>query len=387
MKANKSGPFPNLKPSLCAAPHLFGGAACAGAALLLLATTINIQAQYKYTTLFVPGPVVSTVAAGISSNNIVGYYNNGSGYYSGFLYNGSNYTTLSVPGALSTMALGISGNDIVGSYVTIQGKYSVVYGFLYNGSTYTTLIEPGGGAGSSTHACGISGNDIVGFGVTEGGSIYGFLYNGSTYTALSPLGATFTYAYGISGNTIVGYYDDTNYIAHGFLYNGSNYTFLNVGLNVPGAVDTYAQGISGTNIVGYYSTSSGGTYGFIYNGSSYTTLSVPGATSTEALGISGNSIVGYYNNGSTDEGFLATPVVQPQPHITGIALSGPGLILSGTNGMAGEQYVLMSSTNVAAPLNQWLPILTNNFDSNGNFICTNPISANAPKNFYLLQVP
>jgi hypothetical protein len=78
---------------------------------------------------------------------------------------------------------------------------------------------------------------------------------------------------------------------------------------------------------------------------------------------------------------------QPQPHITGIALSGTGLILSGTSGMAGLQFVLLSTTNMAAPLNQWLPVLTNNFDSNGNFIFTNPISANVPKNFYLLQLP
>src|ERR1017187_10123244 len=43
----------------------------------------------------------------ISGNNIVGYYWNGS-TWQGFLYNGSPYTTLSVPGATNTYAYGIA---------------------------------------------------------------------------------------------------------------------------------------------------------------------------------------------------------------------------------------------------------------------------------------
>jgi hypothetical protein len=96
------------------------GSFSAGAVLLITAT-MNAQAQYNYSTLSVPGASV-TYASGISGNNIVGSYGNGSADL-GFLYNGSTYTTLSLPGAPD----GIDGNNIVGSYSNGSGD---TYGFL-----------------------------------------------------------------------------------------------------------------------------------------------------------------------------------------------------------------------------------------------------------------
>lgn len=75
------------------------------------------------------------------------------------------------------------------------------------------------------------------------------------------------------------------------------------------------------------------------------------------------------------------------PRITGILLSGTKLVINGTSGVAGEQYQLLSSTNLTLPLNHWVPVLTNNFDSNGDFDLTNAINPRSPQNFYLLQVP
>jgi hypothetical protein len=48
---------------------------------------------------------------------------------------------------------------------------------------------------------------------------------------------------------------------------------------------------------------------------------------------------------------------------------------------------VLTSTNVALPLNQWTPILTNLFDGSGAFSATNSVSAGSPRQFYLLQVP
>jgi hypothetical protein len=79
-------------------------------------------------------------------------------------------------------------------------------------------------------------------------------------------------------------------------------------------------------------------------------------------------------------------VVTPGPTITGINLRGPTLTLTATNGAAGEQYVLLESTNIALPLNQWKPILTNNYDNNGDLnLSTNIVSPNNPMEFYLLS--
>jgi len=186
-----------FKSYIRAACHSFGGAVCAGA-ILLLAATMNAQAQYNYTTLSVAG-ATDTWACAISGNNIVGWYDYGYGDPGhGFLYNGSSYTPLSVPGTGTewTEAYGISGNNIVGAYW--DGNH--YQGFLYNGSTYATLSVPGA---VDTYACGISGNNIVGW--YDSGYSYlsqGFLYNGSSYITLSVPGASWTKASGISGNNI-----------------------------------------------------------------------------------------------------------------------------------------------------------------------------------------
>ena len=78
---------------------------------------------------------------------------------------------------------------IVGRYL-INGIFR---GFLYNGSTYTDIFVPGS---TSTHAVGIDGSNIVGF-TAIGGLQRGFLYNGSTFTDIFVPGSTFTQALGI----------------------------------------------------------------------------------------------------------------------------------------------------------------------------------------------
>jgi hypothetical protein len=74
-----------------------------------------------------------TVAYGTDGSQIVGYFLAG-GMLQGFWYDGSAYHTLDapVPGVISTAAYGISGNDIVGAYQDSSGVY---HGFLFDGSS------------------------------------------------------------------------------------------------------------------------------------------------------------------------------------------------------------------------------------------------------------
>ncbi|HEX3720929.1 MAG TPA: autotransporter-associated beta strand repeat-containing protein [Verrucomicrobiae bacterium] len=59
--------------------------------------------------------------------------------------------------------------------------------------------------------------------------------------------------------------------------------------------------------------------------------------------------------------------VPASPKITGVSLSGTTLMISGTNGVANEPFVLLESTNLAAGPTGWVPVSTNTFDGSGKF--------------------
>lgn len=75
-----------------------------------------------------------------------------------------------------------------------------------------------------------------------------------------------------------------------------------------------------------------------------------------------------------------------QPNLTGIQLNGITLTITATNGTAGGRYVLLQSTNLALPLAQWTPVLTNNFDGSGNLnLSTNVITPGSSGEFFTVQ--
>jgi len=93
-------------------------------------------------------------------------------------------------------------------------------------------------------------------------------------------------------------------------------------------------------------------------------------------------------NGSTNSSPVSAVVTSATPpQISNAQFQNGNFVLSGGGGTPGRPYYLLTSTNLALPLAQWTPILTNYFDGAGNFGCTNSIIPNAPQNFYLLQLP
>jgi PKD repeat protein len=79
-------------------------------------------------------------------------------------------------------------------------------------------------------------------------------------------------------------------------------------------------------------------------------------------------------------------VVKPGPVFGKPVLSGSGLILSGVNEPAGQQYRILTSTNVALPLTNWTPVLTNIFASDGSYGYTNLTATNKAA-FFILASP
>ena len=84
---------------------------------------------------------------------------------------------------------------------------------------------------------------------------------------------------------------------------------------------------------------------------------------------------------------VQAPAPPPPPSFSSISATANGLVMSGTGGTTNGTFYVLVSTNIALPLNQWMPVATNRFDGSGNFIFTNAVVPNSPQAFYLLQMP
>jgi len=70
-----------------------------------------------------------------------------------------------------------------------------------------------------------------------------------------------------------------------------------------------------------------------------------------------------------------------------LAVSSRGLIFAGSGGVASAKYYLVGSSNIATPLSNWVPVLTNLFDASGDFDFTNAPVPGQPQEFYMLELP
>jgi autotransporter-associated beta strand protein len=161
-------------------------------------------------------------------------------------------------------------------------------------------------------------------------------------------------------------------------------------LNVSGGANV-------TNIVAATVTTSGtttlkiGSLNGVTTGVTYPLISYTGADPFSGLspaqlpsGYTG-SLVDDTARGIVGLTLTVVPPTQP-PRITSIRVSGTTLTLSATNGQSGGRFVLLGTTNVALPLSQWTPVLTNTFDGSGNLnLSTNIINPAVPQRFYLLS--
>lgn len=84
------------------------------------------------------------------------------------------------------------------------------------------------------------------------------------------------------------------------------------------------------------------------------------------------------------------PITGPSTNanITSVSLSGTNLLVHGTNNNVPNtsfRYVVLTSTNIATPLSNWTPVITNTFNGNGTFDYTNPIVPGTPRQFIDVQ--
>jgi hypothetical protein len=76
----------------------------------------------------------------------------------------------------------------------------------------------------------------------------------------------------------------------------------------------------------------------------------------------------------------------PAPLISGISLVGTNLVFTITNGVTNAVYTVLTSTNLASALTNWIAVASNTAPGgNFTFTATNVISATVPNQFFLLH--
>ncbi|HTR41167.1 MAG TPA: autotransporter-associated beta strand repeat-containing protein [Pseudomonadales bacterium] len=75
---------------------------------------------------------------------------------------------------------------------------------------------------------------------------------------------------------------------------------------------------------------------------------------------------------------FATPV------FSSISTVGSSMILTGTGGITNANFILLGATNLTG---NWVPLSTNVFDGNGNFIVTDPVTSQKQQGYYILELP
>jgi T5SS/PEP-CTERM-associated repeat protein len=80
-------------------------------------------------------------------------------------------------------------------------------------------------------------------------------------------------------------------------------------------------------------------------------------------------------------------VTSRQPGFSGITVSGTNVVITGTNGAAGQNYAVLTATNVTTPATKWLSLMTNQFGADGQFSFTNGINRNEPQRYFRLHTP
>ncbi len=272
-----------------------------------------------------------------------------------------------------------ASNSYIGPTIIGGGLKLVLAG---NGAiSKSSLIFFGGNDSSSVHldAGGRSDKMLT---LTSGQTLAGIgRINGSLNVAadamLSPAGTNT--ALGITtGSNATGVISATNSI----VLNGTTLIKLN-GSGVNDVVQSIGAGISfgGTlNLVNISGASLAAGDSFqIFNANSYTGSFTNITPAIPAPGL-------MWDTTQLSSGKLKVIAMPSQPVVNNINVLGNSLIFSGTNGPANGSYVVLTSTNAAAPLIYWTALLTNNFDAGGSFSVTNPIAPGTLQLFYRLEV-
>jgi hypothetical protein len=88
----------------------------------------------------------------------------------------------------------------------------------------------------------------------------------------------------------------------------------------------------------------------------------------------------------TSDGTLTLLVTGPIPSFSSFTKSGSNIILIGSNGIPGNPFSVLASTNLAKPLTNWTSLATNTLDGAGRFTFTNTMDPTNLSQFFILKM-
>src|SRR5262245_7285611 len=322
------------------------------AGILFVLVPLAHAQSYALVTFDPPGSNSSTVTGINNDGQVVGYYEDASGFH-GFVRTGSTYTAIEVPDALPgrTFPFGINNRgEITGWFNSAAGTH----GFIRSadGRTYTVFDAPDLVAGTTApHAINDRG-DVVGNGFAVGLITDGFLRRADGGFTKIQLG-TNTDPMGInSAGEIAGYYREAGSagFSRGFLRDSQGNTQT---IDVPGIIGTQILGINNRGqITGRFGNSSL----FVRNADGSFLYITPLGSQAIPAGINDSgTIAGSFGDGSARHGFLAVPSSLPNPRptirtergvITAFAYGGNDAIAPGT-------WIEIYGSNLSRTTRQW----------------------------------
>ncbi|HVV00566.1 MAG TPA: hypothetical protein VHH88_04335 [Verrucomicrobiae bacterium] len=88
----------------------------------------------------------------------------------------------------------------------------------------------------------------------------------------------------------------------------------------------------------------------------------------------------------TVDGTITITGTATPPTIGSVSVSGGNLVFSGTGGVEGSSYVVLTSPDLSTPLSSWTPVATNVFGAGGTFSYSAAVNSAAPASFFALEL-
>lgn len=263
--------------------------------------------------------------------------------------------------------IGSSGNS---PYVALVGNGSISHSSLifFGGSDFTVTHIDASGRSDQTLTL-ASGQTLGGIGTINGGLVV------SPGATLAPAGTNTTIGITTGANPVGAISALDNITLGGTTLIKLNGSGANDAVYADGTI-TYGGTLNLVNISG--TPLAAGNSFQVFTASSYSGSFASITPATPGPGLA-------WDLTKLNSGIINVISAPAQPFVSSVTVSGGNLIISGTNGSAGGNYVVLTSTNIALPLTNWAPITTGSFDNTGAFHATNAINPALNRSFYIIQ--